>query len=430
MRRLLIVVIILAVLVVPAAAQDGRINNSVVDIAIYCANGGIDVWHIGDDGRGQQALTASRTQLNNGLGAARDSGGAVTVARGSFGVALTALPGLQLRVTQDFEERDYTYTFQGDTCGPLELPPEGTISPDALNPGVLVDENANPVDQPAAVTDDSGTTAQTGSIVYTVQRGDTLNRIAQRFNITLGDLLAANSIPNPNRIYPGQQVIIPNQTVEPPAPTATVAPANDGSTPTETPPPPPPPANTGGNLLRDPSFEGQYTNRGRADFNIPAEWGAQVVSSPRTYEWQNLVPTAFPHRAWVIRDGSTSLNLNKGYATFTVVLSQQVSVPANATLEGSVWAWYHTCDPGSQNCDNRSNPVVRVGIDPTGGTNPFAPGVVWSGNASPQGSWGLVGTQAEAQGGVVTMFIYASQDTPRAINELYFDEATLRQVGG
>jgi LysM repeat protein len=44
---------------------------------------------------------------------------------------------------------------------------------------------------------------------YVVQRGDWLNRIAQRFGITLGALMAANDIYNPNLIYPGQVLYIP-----------------------------------------------------------------------------------------------------------------------------------------------------------------------------------------------------------------------------
>jgi lysozyme len=44
---------------------------------------------------------------------------------------------------------------------------------------------------------------------YIVQRGDWLTRIAQRFGITLGALMSANDIYNPNLIYPGQVLYIP-----------------------------------------------------------------------------------------------------------------------------------------------------------------------------------------------------------------------------
>ena len=45
---------------------------------------------------------------------------------------------------------------------------------------------------------------------YTVRRGDTLYSVARRYGVTLQRLLAANpQITNPDRIYPGQTVVIP-----------------------------------------------------------------------------------------------------------------------------------------------------------------------------------------------------------------------------
>ncbi|MBZ0274258.1 LysM peptidoglycan-binding domain-containing protein, partial [bacterium] len=44
----------------------------------------------------------------------------------------------------------------------------------------------------------------------TVQRGDTLSEIAERYDVTVNDLLEANpGIDNPNRILEGQKVRIP-----------------------------------------------------------------------------------------------------------------------------------------------------------------------------------------------------------------------------
>ncbi len=44
---------------------------------------------------------------------------------------------------------------------------------------------------------------------YFVQSGDTLLSIARRFGVTVAQLQAANSIADPDRIYPGQELVIP-----------------------------------------------------------------------------------------------------------------------------------------------------------------------------------------------------------------------------
>ena len=48
------------------------------------------------------------------------------------------------------------------------------------------------------------------SIVYTVQEGETLFRIATSYGLTVNDLLQANNITDPTLIYAGQQLIIPD----------------------------------------------------------------------------------------------------------------------------------------------------------------------------------------------------------------------------
>jgi murein DD-endopeptidase MepM/ murein hydrolase activator NlpD len=51
--------------------------------------------------------------------------------------------------------------------------------------------------------------AQSGGPVYIVQAGDTLSFIASRFNVTVGELAAANPSVDPNFLSQGQQIVIP-----------------------------------------------------------------------------------------------------------------------------------------------------------------------------------------------------------------------------
>lgn len=51
----------------------------------------------------------------------------------------------------------------------------------------------------------------TFSVDYTVERGDTLGDIARDQGVSLSDLVAANDLADPNLIYPGQVLVIPGE---------------------------------------------------------------------------------------------------------------------------------------------------------------------------------------------------------------------------
>ena len=46
---------------------------------------------------------------------------------------------------------------------------------------------------------------------YTVQKGDTLNQIATKNNVSVEDILKCNDIQDKNQIFPGQEITIPNE---------------------------------------------------------------------------------------------------------------------------------------------------------------------------------------------------------------------------
>lgn len=51
-------------------------------------------------------------------------------------------------------------------------------------------------------------------IQYIVQRGDTLQKIADRFATTVPELVKINNIEDPDKIYPGQVIkLVPNEPI-------------------------------------------------------------------------------------------------------------------------------------------------------------------------------------------------------------------------
>ncbi len=191
-----------------------------------------------------------------------------------------------------------------------------------------------------------------------------------------------------------------------------------------------------GNLLQDPSFEGPYVNRGRSNLNTPNAWPIWIQDGPHNYDWQNRADQviAFPHNNGPeVHSGGNSLNVDGSYVTFTAAVYQQVSVQPGTNLTGSAWARIKTCNlaPNADNCGSspESGAFVRVGIDPTGGTDPNSPSVVWGGNIAPHDNYQQATVTATSAGSTVTFFIYTTQQSPSALNRAWFDDASLT-VGG
>ena len=63
-----------------------------------------------------------------------------------------------------------------------------------------------------------GATPPPGSCTYVVRRGDTLYSIARHFGVSLATLVRVNHIANPSLIYVGQRLTIPGCGPVPPAP--------------------------------------------------------------------------------------------------------------------------------------------------------------------------------------------------------------------
>lgn len=68
---------------------------------------------------------------------------------------------------------------------------------------------------------------------------------------------------------------------------------------------------------------------------------------------------------------------------------------------------------------------MKVGIDPTGGTNPFAATVVWGQTYDTYDVWGEYSVEAVAIGDAVTVFTHSYPVYPLQHNDIYLDDASL-----
>jgi LysM repeat protein len=106
------------------------------------------------------------------------------------------------------------------TLPPVMMPTaEGAVAQETPQ-GQPAEQTAQPTPQPQQtpqVVPTAPVTAQ-GNVVHTVKAGETLFSIGRLYNVNPYSLAAANNIPYPYVIYPGQQLTIPTGTT-PPGPT-------------------------------------------------------------------------------------------------------------------------------------------------------------------------------------------------------------------
>ena len=180
------------------------------------------------------------------------------------------------------------------------------------------------------------------------------------------------------------------------------------------------------NLLHNASFEDEQNNlvsvdpmAGEISFAVPNHWGGGFIAPPGPEPWRNVHPAGFPHFAGFKIDGQRSFHISRGGGTFTAWIYQQVSVAPDTAVRGGAFAFLEG-----------NTGIYRVGIDPTGGTNPFEPRVVWSAWSGDHNQWSSRSVDAVAQGGTVTLFLFATQDQPSNPNGIYWDAAFLNGIAG
>jgi LysM repeat protein len=147
------------------------------------------------------ALTlGQKLQIPGSAGSAETRGGATTTSG-------TAAGGATAGGTTSYTVQ------QGDTLGAIARR-FGTTVQAIVSANALANADSIRVGQKLTLPSGSGggTVAAPSSgqsRTYVIQRGDTLLSIARRFGLTVKQLQDANNISNPDRIYPGQTLVIP-----------------------------------------------------------------------------------------------------------------------------------------------------------------------------------------------------------------------------
>lgn len=215
------------------------------------------------------------------------------------------------------------------------------------------------------------------------------------------------------------------------------------------------PAEQAGNLLVNGGFEPFTTPDGKYDYPlyVTPEGGGHVAEGWLPWWYNDPGPDySVPEYdiAPIYRDpvrvhsGNAAQQIFRPSVLWKAGVYQRVRVPANASLRfsifGHVWAGF--CQPvgnGGSDCgDNHNsfyglgaNPtIMRIGIDPTGGTDWASGNIVWSQDYAFYDQFQQLAVHAQAQGEFVTVYTFTTFAYPAVINNVYWDDAELVGGGG
>jgi LysM repeat protein len=138
----------------------------------------------------------------------------------------------------------------------------------------------------------------------------------------------------------------------------------------------------------------------------------------------------FPICAPRVHSGDDAQHYFTFFSLHDAGLYQQVSgITPGSVLQFSIYlqAWSTNENIGPSQLTQNMN--LRIGIDPTGGTNAFSPSVIWGDPGNSFDAWTLFTMQATAQASSVTVFTRSTPYWAVQHNDVYADDASLVVVG-
>jgi LysM repeat protein len=204
-------------------------------------------------------------------------------------------------------------------------------------------------------------------------------------------------------------------------------------------------------LLTNPGFEEPFSGQGLANswqawyltpdgVTYPTTCGNRSSETCKPYGIPGYRP-AQPQDERV-PPRSMSGNAQKWGASYYVYIAgiyQQVSgLTPGARLQFSAFTQAFNCS-NDQGCFGGAGDygysyeagdnALRVGIDPTGGTDPFSSNIVWSSYANPLDAFAQQTVEAVAQGDKATVFVWSAPQYPQKHLETFVDNASLVVTG-
>jgi LysM repeat protein len=213
------------------------------------------------------------------------------------------------------------------------------------------------------------------------------------------------------------------------------------------------PRQEGTNLLANPGFEADWSTESsnrvliisddegiyetvRGNIFTPPGWVTWFRHKPRDEaakgwdqpEVTDTVENPDPRRT---RTGTRAMRMFTFYRRHDGGFYQTVGgLQPGETVQFSAYGEAWACNEDNQDatsCGDDWAMIFKVGIDPTGGTNPFAGSVVWSGDQKSPDAYSLIGpvTAQVGPAGTVTVFLRSKAKHPYKHMDAYWDDPSL-----
>jgi hypothetical protein len=218
--------------------------------------------------------------------------------------------------------------------------------------------------------------------------------------------------------------------------------------PTTPPPPPPQPEPEPGQpsaptvVLID-GFEGAFTQRGAGELVAPEGWEIWFKDGPHRPEgsdgpWYNFRPEYKPadirdprYIPECVHSGHKAVSYFTTYAHHEAGLMCRLAVAPGSLV--TMTAWGRSWSSAEDNPRVSASGLMdkQIGIDPTGGLDPWAETVAWCPVNITADVWVQLQVQAQAQGGQVGLFLRTEPAWPVKHNDAFWDDVvvTVTPVG-
>jgi LysM repeat protein len=181
------------------------------------------------------------------------------------------------------------------------------------------------------------------------------------------------------------------------------------------------------NLLTNPSFEGGTYSH--AAGQVPNGWSPWYdearVDNCRYFRPNYELEPHPPH----VHSGTYAARMWTAYQGHRGGLYQTVNATAGTNYRFTIYGFAWSTDNPQVDTPSTSTSAMAVGIDPTGGTNPWASTVIWSADATVMDRYQLFSVEAVAQGNKITVFTRNNPTWCVARNDAFWDDASLIATG-